>query len=67
MRGAHHALDSEAFSLIVPPNFGSGGGSCFPSMVVVASGEPGEPVICWALPKPAIAVTKAIKATHINR
>src|SRR5512144_2039817 len=48
-RGAHHAVDSEAFSLITPPKFGSGGGSCFPSMVVVAPGEPGVPVICCAI------------------
>ena len=27
MRGGHHGVDSEAFSLITPPNFGSGGGS----------------------------------------
>ena len=25
-----------------------GGGSCFPSIVMVALGEPGVPVICWA-------------------
>src|SRR5512136_2277495 len=48
-RGRHQAFDSEAFSLITPPNFGSGGGSCFPSRVVVAPGEPGTPVICWAM------------------
>ena len=47
-RGAHHGFDSEAFSLITPPNFGSGGGSCLPSIVVVAPGEPGVPVVCWA-------------------
>jgi hypothetical protein len=34
--------------LITPPNVGSGGGSCLPVMVVVALGEPGVPVICWA-------------------
>ena len=45
-RGAHQAVDSEAFSLITPPNVGSGGGSCFPSIVVVAPGEPGTPVTC---------------------
>ena len=45
-RGGHQAFDSEALSLITPPNFGSGGGSCFPVIVVVASGEPGTPVIC---------------------
>src|SRR4030095_12097158 len=41
--GGHHDLESVAASLITPPNFGSGGGSCFPSMVVVAPGEPGVP------------------------
>jgi hypothetical protein len=25
-RGGHHGVDSEAFSLITPPNFGSAGG-----------------------------------------
>ena len=47
-RGGHQAFDSEAFSLITPPNFGSGGGSCFPPMVVVALGEPSSPVTCCA-------------------
>jgi hypothetical protein len=47
-RGAHQGVDSEAFSLITPPNFGSGGGSCLPSMVVVALGDPKTPVTCWA-------------------
>ena len=45
-RGAHHGFDCVAFSLITPPNFGSGGGSCLPSMVVVALGEPNSPVTC---------------------
>src|SRR5229473_1616312 len=49
MRGAHQAFDSEAFSLITPPNFGSGGGSCFPLIVVVALGEPNSPVTCCAM------------------
>jgi hypothetical protein len=40
MRGGHHGVDSEASSLITPPNFGSGGGSWLPGIVVVASGEP---------------------------
>src|SRR5215471_14008140 len=47
-RGAHQGVDSEAFSLITPPNFGSGGGSCLPSIVVVALGDPGTPVTCCA-------------------
>src|SRR5271169_3243206 len=41
-RGGHQAVDSDAFSLITPPNFGSGAGSCFPLMLVVALGEPGS-------------------------
>src|SRR5712692_7805474 len=57
-RGGHHGFDSEAFSLITPPNSGSGGGSCFPLMVVVALGEPGVPVV-WTCARAggAIAMT----------
>src|SRR5512139_3865827 len=47
-RGGHQGVDCDALSLITPPNFGSGGGSCLPSMVVVAPGAPGVPVTCWA-------------------
>src|ERR1043166_4314313 len=43
--GGHHGLESGAVSLITPPNLGSGGGSWFPLMVVVAPGEPGVPVV----------------------
>src|SRR6478672_9253418 len=56
--GGHHGLESTALSLITPPNLGSGGGSCFPSIVVVALGEPGVPVVwicAWA--KGATATT----------
>src|SRR5215475_9684035 len=45
MRGAHHAFDWAAFSLMTPPNFGSGGGSCLPEIVVVAPGEPTSPAV----------------------
>ena len=48
MRGAHQYFDCKASSLITPPNGGSGAGSCLPLIVVVALGEPGTPVICWA-------------------
>src|SRR5437660_4624449 len=47
-RGGHHSLEPVTVSLITPPNFGGSGGSCLPSIVVVALGEPGVPVICWA-------------------
>src|SRR5512139_279377 len=62
-RGAHHCVDSEAFSLITPPNFGSGGGSCFPLIVVVALGEPGVPVTCWPDAVVDAAQTAAVNAT----
>src|SRR6266853_731309 len=58
-RGAHQDFDSEAFSLITPPNFGSDGGSCFPLMVVVAPGEPNSPVTCSAAAGPARRVRTA--------
>ena len=45
MLGGQKGFDSAAVSLMTPPNFGSGGGSCFPSIVVVALGEPGSPVV----------------------
>src|SRR5258708_36164579 len=47
-RGGHQGLESFALSLITPPNFEGGGGSCFPLIVVVALGEPNMPVTCAA-------------------
>ena len=49
-RGAHQGVDSEALSLMTPPKGGLGGGSCLPSIVVVAVGEPRTPVTCWGKP-----------------
>src|SRR5439155_14399877 len=59
-RSAHQAFDWRASFLITPPNFGSGGGSCCPLMVVVAPGEPGVPVV-WicARAEGAAAMTAA--------
>src|SRR5262245_22522344 len=48
MRGAHHAFDWRALSLMTPPNGGSGGGSCLPSIEVVAPGDPDGGAGCWA-------------------
>src|SRR5436190_6208712 len=47
-RGGHHGFESFACSLMTPPNLRGAGGSCLPSRVIVASGEPGVPVICCA-------------------
>src|SRR4029077_6102436 len=63
-RGGHQGVDSEAFSLITPPNFGSGGGNCLPSMVVVAPGEPGVPVVwIWAWAEIAVIIATAANIT----
>src|SRR5215475_9408071 len=68
-RGAHQDFDCNASFLITPPNFGSGGGSCLPSIVVVALGVPGVPVTPWAETKGTDAVQNAIDnqrtSTHL--
>src|SRR5437667_4245674 len=64
-RGAHHAFDWAAFSLMTPPNFGSGGGSRFPEMVVVAPGEPSRPVICSVLTGAAVLPSSAPSSDEI--
>jgi hypothetical protein len=46
--GGQYGFESLALSLMTPPNFAGGGGSCLPSSVVVALGEPGTPVTCCA-------------------
>src|SRR3974390_2679288 len=43
-----YGFDWLACRPISPPNFGGGGGRYFPSIVVVALGEPGVPVVCCA-------------------
>src|SRR5262245_17642416 len=59
-RGGQYGFESTALSLITPPNFGSGGGSCFPLIVVVALGDPGSPVVCTcARAEGATAITAA--------
>ena len=65
-RGGHQAFDSEAFSLITPPNFGSGGGSCFPLMVVVALGEPSTPVTCCAEANPKHEATARTELKNLQ-
>src|SRR5262249_24192914 len=58
-RGAHHGLDWAALRLISPPNFGVGFWRYLPSMVVVALGDPGTPVVCWAGGAPGCACNSA--------
>src|SRR5437763_14991007 len=69
MVGGKYGLESTAVSLITLPNFGSGGGICLPSMVVVALGEPGVPVV-WTCAitegEAAIKVAAKIPLTRIS-
>src|SRR5271169_2948803 len=67
MRGGHQVFEFLALSLITPPNFGGGGGSCFPSIVVVALGEPNSPVTCCAeAALPSERKLEATKAPHAS-
>ena len=52
--GGQYGLESLASILIVPPNGAGGFGRYLPSIVVVALGEPGVPVTCWAQVEPAV-------------
>src|SRR5579872_2942909 len=65
-RGAHQAFDCKASSLMTPPNFGSGGGSCLPVIVVVALEEPSTPLTSCAL-TPAERMTVSVNVAAINR
>src|SRR5881396_4364371 len=58
-RGGQYGLESVAASLITPPNGIGGGGICFPSIVRVASGEPGVPLICWVQAEGATTMAAA--------
>src|SRR5438046_2160189 len=66
-RGGQYGFESSALSLITPANGMGGGGICFPSIVTVALGEPGTPVICCASAGAAASVaasrTAATSAT----
>src|SRR5205814_9015892 len=46
--GGQYGLESLTLSLMTPPNGNGGGGICFPSIVTVALGAAGVPLICWA-------------------
>src|SRR6267143_3214583 len=47
-RGGHQGVESVALGLMTPPNLSGAAGICFPSIVVVALGDPSCPVTCWA-------------------
>jgi hypothetical protein len=49
---------------MTPPKAGSGGGSCFPVIVVVALGEPSLPVTSWADALKAVTKMKTREITN---
>jgi hypothetical protein len=52
-RASHAGFDSCALSAVSPwKGWGWGGGTYLPSMVVVAGGDPGAPVVCCPIPAP---------------
>src|SRR5271156_2176098 len=64
-RGGHQGVESLALSLMTPPNFGGGGGSCLPSSEVVELGEPGTPLNCCAAPLGA-AMKRMATVTNVR-
>src|SRR3990172_10161884 len=59
--GGQPGLESAALRLALPAKGVGGFGIYLPSMVVVALGEPGVPIVSWA-----IAGTEAISATTLQ-
>src|SRR5262245_57078076 len=57
IRAGQDGWDWAALGLMSPSNFCGGLGRYFPSIVVVASREPGTPVFCCAIAAPVAAVT----------
>src|SRR5262245_27187204 len=62
-RAGQEGFDWAALTLISPRNGAGGDGRYRPSMVSVALGEPGTPVICWA----TAGATASISATKHAR
>src|SRR5436190_14435242 len=49
---------------MTPPNGNGGGGICFPSIVTVALGAPGVPLICWADTGRATNIAAAVAGSN---
>src|SRR5262249_36411232 len=64
--GGQYGLESLASMLITPPKGGGGGGMYFPSIVVVAPGEPGTFVTSCACAIPASITTPIAQAANVR-
>src|SRR5262245_8958821 len=60
--GGHQGFESFALRLMGPPDLGGGGGRYFPSIVIVALGEPSSPVTCMPLLCGAILASSALSS-----
>src|SRR5262249_40082142 len=58
--GGQEGVEVNASRVITPPNGAGGFGRERPSRVVVALGDPGVPVICWAKEEDAVALTMSV-------
>jgi hypothetical protein len=67
IRGGQYGLESWARMLIMPSNGAGGFGRYLPSTVVVASGEPGTPVVCWAKAGAAVSISATMNARIVGR
>ena len=67
MVAGQYGVESLAVSLMTPPNGAGGAGSWLPGMVVVALGEPGTPVVCWALSGKAASRKNRDAAANLSR
>ena len=62
-RAGQYGFDSTAFGLISPRKGCGGFGKYRPSMVVVAPGEPGAPLVSWACALKAVSTASKSAAT----
>src|SRR5688572_33076496 len=67
--GGQPGLESAALRLALPEKAGGGGGMYLPSIVVVALGEPGTPVVSCAITGVAArrAMVLAVSESRIDR
>src|SRR5215468_9902001 len=64
--GGQYGLESLASKLITPPKGGCGDGRYLPSIVVVALGEPGVPVVCCARAVTAVSGNSTSAASNLR-
>src|SRR5262245_21074507 len=64
--GGQPGLESATLRLAFPAKGGGGFGICLPSIVVVAPGEPGAPVV-WICARPKVATARMAASIPLSR